>query len=818
MKMFFLPAEKISNLLTFKAKFVLVTLLCAIPLLIFYFSLSNEQARKLSSIEYGLKATQYIVPLRNLVEHIAQTRGMTNAYLNGDHSFKNKIISKRDEVNSDFSSLLLIDKKFGEEFKAGDSVGMFMAEWESISNIAFDGSSDQIFSRYTLLVENIIDYMDTIGRHGHLFQMVDPSNTYMINSLLHTLPAQIESLGVLRGMGSGIIAANSLTPENKLAVAKLSNSGNAVKLKKDIEYLFMSSPELASLLGGVFQAADQQLGGYLNLANEQIVNAEISTVDASDFFSQGTKTISSLFDLFDQVRVILNHRMEQQRLDAVEFVRFYTIMSVVVLLLLVYAYTGIYLGIHNNLMAMISVSNAICDGNLDARLSLKTKDELHLIANSLNEVAEGVSRSIIAIRGSSNDISRAAQVIALESMKTAESMMTQSRELTQTSTAITEMSASVNEVAKNTELGSTAAQRANEYAVNGGRVVQETLKSINILADNVSAAVQGVTALKDSSNNITKILDVIRGIAEQTNLLALNAAIEAARAGDQGRGFAVVADEVRTLAKRTQDSTLEIQSMIEQIQSGITEVALAMSESQEHAGTAVGHAQNAGEALLSISSSVGEVRNMSMQIALAAEEQSAVSEGIARSIVTVSGVATDASRGAQSLAESGSKIEAMSKEMDLMVSRYAIDEKEFDAVESKQRLLRWESKYDLGVAEADRQHKKMLDMMNDVHIRSAKSRDNSSIAQALDALIEYTAVHFHWEEELFDGYGYPKSEQHKNDHKKLLNELRDHQKKIQVGDKGQIDAEMLKLNDWLVKHILHADSDYASYIANKGYC
>jgi len=814
MKVLLSPAVKLSNLLSFKAKFILVSLLCAAPLCFFFSALSQQQWQIVENATYEHNASRFIVPLRNLTEHVAQTRGMTNVYLNGDQSIKSKILLKRQQVTEDFKPLLSIDKELRTTLATNDMPANLSNRWQQISKDAFSGQAKQVFSQYTLLIADILNFMDTVGRQGRMLQDNDAANSYLINSLLHTIPNQVEALGKLRGKGAGVLSANALTLENKLQVAALADSKNAMVLSKDIEYLFNEVPDLSSVLSDDYQKAKQKLDGFLALANTAIIQAGSANMNAKDFFAQGSQTISSLLTLFDKMQQTLDKRMNSQIVTAKTNITFYITLIVIVVVLLVYAYAGIYTAIKINLNTMMESADRICEGDLNTRLELDTKDELQLIATGINEIVEGLSRSIIAIRSSSNEIATAADQVASGSNQAAQGMTTQSNELAQTSTAITQMSASINEVAQNTEQASIAADQANNEAENGAKVIQETITAINTLAENIDQAATGTETLKENSNSITNILDVIRGIADQTNLLALNAAIEAARAGEHGRGFAVVADEVGTLASRTQNATVEIQQMIELIQSGIGDVANAMTSSQNHAANAVEQSQQSGEVLSLITEAVNEITNMSSQISASVEEQSVVAEQVSKSIINISDVANEASQGAQGLSETGSKLSAMSQEMHLIIERYQIDEDKFNQHEKSLQLISWQTEHNIGIEEADRQHKKMLDMMNDVHILSAQNHSNQSISQALDVLISYTEVHFNWEETFFDRYQYPKSQEHKKHHASLIEELRDHQKNISVGDQKAINDELSQLNDWLLGHIKHGDRDYANYVAS----
>ena len=211
-------------------------------------------------------------------------------------------------------------------------------------------------------------------------------------------------------------------------------------------------------------------------------------------------------------------------------------------------------------------------------------------------------------------------------------MTRQRDELNQLATAMNEMAATVQEVARNAENAAVSAHGADDAANDGKLIITQAVLAVDSLADEVERAAATIQKLSDDSQNIGSVVDVINEIAEQTNLLALNAAIEAARAGEQGRGFAVVADEVRTLASRTQESTKEIQAMMEKLRTGISDVVKVMESNQTEAQQGVEFVANAGEALARIVGEVTTINDMNTLIASAAEEQAAVAEEINRNI------------------------------------------------------------------------------------------------------------------------------------------------------------------------------------------
>ena len=235
-----------------------------------------------------------------------------------------------------------------------------------------------------------------------------------------------------------------------------------------------------------------------------------------------------------------------------------------------------------------------------------------------------------------NQLRRAVENSMSTVFETEQNLSNQNKEIEQVATAMDEMTATVNEIAKNTSHTATSTQHTDEQVIQGKNIVQSTIDNIHSLAAEVENAVSEINTLAEDSKQIGSIVDVITGIAEQTNLLALNAAIEAARAGEQGRGFAVVADEVRTLASRTQGSTHEIQDMVNRLQASAESAVQTMLRGQTRAAESVEKAQEAGNSLNAITDAVKNINSMTTQIATAAEEQSAVSEEINKNVINIS--------------------------------------------------------------------------------------------------------------------------------------------------------------------------------------
>ncbi|VAX11921.1 Methyl-accepting chemotaxis sensor/transducer protein [hydrothermal vent metagenome] len=329
-------------------------------------------------------------------------------------------------------------------------------------------------------------------------------------------------------------------------------------------------------------------------------------------------------------------------------------------------------GITNPIKRTVDAMNDIAggDGDLTMRLDESGRDEIAMLAMAFNQFSEKVRKTVAQVAGSTSQLTSAAEELDTITRKTTAGVLQQQSETDQVATAMNEMTATVQEVARHASEAVNLAHSANEESVNGKNIVGETTSVINKLAAEIERSANVINELESDSENIGSVLDVIKGIAEQTNLLALNAAIEAARAGDQGRGFAVVADEVRTLASRTQQSTEEIQNMIERLQRNSRQAVEVMQTSKDCAGSSVEKANAASASLMTITEAVTNISEMNVQIATAAEEQSSVAEEINRNISNINDVVQQTADGTGKISEASSELSLLSHDLQKLVSQF----------------------------------------------------------------------------------------------------------------------------------------------------
>ncbi|WP_447748740.1 methyl-accepting chemotaxis protein [Pseudomonas nicosulfuronedens] len=312
------------------------------------------------------------------------------------------------------------------------------------------------------------------------------------------------------------------------------------------------------------------------------------------------------------------------------------------------------------------------EGDLTKRLDYAGKDELGELAGWFNRFLDKLQPIIRDVKSSVQDARATADQSSEIASQTSAGMQQQFREVDQVATASQEMSATAHDVANSAAMAADAARGADGATRDGLSVIDNTTRLIDELASDMNSAMSQVEGLAASSEQIGSVLEVIRGIAEQTNLLALNAAIEAARAGEAGRGFAVVADEVRNLAKRTQDSVEEIRQVIEGLQNGTRDVVGAMGNSHRQAQDSVSQVEQAVAALKRIGDAVGVITDMNLQIASAAEEQSAVAEEINRNVAGIRDVTESLSSQAQESAQVSQSLNKLANHQQGLMDQFRV--------------------------------------------------------------------------------------------------------------------------------------------------
>ncbi len=326
----------------------------------------------------------------------------------------------------------------------------------------------------------------------------------------------------------------------------------------------------------------------------------------------------------------------------------------------------------SKLKRIAQVSTAISNHDLSFTCSMASDDVIGDIINSFNNMATTLRKVIGELKTTCQQMQSGTEHICIVANKTNEGVLRQYSETQNVEHAIKRLTGTAQDVSTKAALAADAASKAKLEAEKGSKVVAQNVRSIEILAEEVENAAESINRLQAESMNIGSVLDVIQGISEQTNLLALNAAIEAARAGEQGRGFAVVADEVRTLAKRTQESTKEIQQMIENLQQVSKETVQAMEKGKTQASASVEQASMAGQSLGEITEAVASITEMNSLINDEAGSQSGVAMEINQNMTNITLIANESKEGSERTAQESKTLSELANNLLHLVSDFKV--------------------------------------------------------------------------------------------------------------------------------------------------
>ena len=674
MKAFFALGMMIMGKMRFPVKFGMIFAIVLVPLVYLSYNMIHILTEEINFLENEDKGVTYLQSARMPMQHIQQHRGMTAAYLNGASEFKPRIMSKRQDVDKYFAQLQQTEKELGEALKTQGSTGKLIRQWETIKANSLNQKAGEAIKAHSKLVADILALMVTVADNSEI--TLDPKldTYYMGAALVATLPNLMENMGQARAVGSGIAAKGEFSQKSYVKISVLlSNIDNyATQLASGLAAAVAENDVIKRDLGSMIEANNKAVSEMKHLLQDELIKPEKITISSDKVFNIATQAINGSYKLFDTMAPELSKIFHERIEDDVNKEIIELALVAIVLFLVSYMFVGLYMSIMDNLQRVGNATQNMADGNLTTRLTLKGNDEMQIIATDFNKMSEKFEALVQQIVSATSQLAAASEEVAAISQESATNLNNQRSEIEQVATAMNEMSATVQEVARNAGDASGAAANADNEAKAGNSIVSQASNSIDELAHEVENASNVINQLADDSDKIGSVLDVIKGIAEQTNLLALNAAIEAARAGEQGRGFAVVADEVRTLAGRTQESTQEIESMIDKLQSGAKNAVSVMESGRKKAGVGVDQTKQAGEALDAITRAVTTISEMNVQIASAAEEQSATTEEMNKNIININQLADETSNSATQSTTASTELSKLATQLQDLVSHFKI--------------------------------------------------------------------------------------------------------------------------------------------------
>ncbi|AVB14658.1 MULTISPECIES: methyl-accepting chemotaxis protein [Pseudomonas syringae group] len=621
-----------------------------------------DKSENLGDMRRAVTATAVAQKLSNVVTTIQRERGASGVFLgSGGKSMQDKLKTFRQETDKAISEMRAqsTDGIPGPDkvYRALDDLTALRLKIDTLGINNTESST-----RFTDVIKTLVGFSYSLEA-----SIEDPQ-------ILRGLSSLNQFIDMKERAGRERVLLVQAFNQNRFDAPLLSRfSRNLGEFSGYLEAFQRWSPEVfKTKLNDVMQQP-----GSLEVARLQRLGFDTPmgdplNVKPEDWFNLATVRI----DMMAQVEAELGQNVVGLATDARSSAQssLYVAVATVVLMLIVVLWLASVI-IRNIKVAVVDVNRtlmALSTRDLTARTGYIGKDEFGEISRNLDNMAHQISEVISEIGSATAQVATAAEQSSAVALQTNQNVAQQRQGTDQVATAISEMSATVKDVARSTTDAAEMSQRVNNSTVQGKTEIDNTIGLIQELSVQAEETSRIIDELKGESNSISSVLDVIRGVADQTNLLALNAAIEAARAGEQGRGFAVVADEVRNLAKKTQDSTVSIQKMIANLQSGSERAAASMQETLGKAQEGASNVVRAGELLEEIAEGIATISDRNIQVASAAEEQSLVAEEIHRNVDDINSLVIQVSAGAEQTAVTSRELARLAEQQQGLVGRFKV--------------------------------------------------------------------------------------------------------------------------------------------------
>ncbi|GAA6131910.1 methyl-accepting chemotaxis protein [Halopseudomonas sabulinigri] len=666
------PAIALMNRLSYGMKFCLISVLFFVPLGIISSMVVHQAYERVQVTQHAQDNLALVRAASDILRDAELIRDMehVNALL-GQGQLAAELEARGAELRKQAIDKLRALPLDVEDAAAADVVAQrdeLLALYEGLANESVSG-------KQVLAVQGLAEastLLNFSAAYAGLPQDFDRNVRQLTELLIDVTPQVTSALGEGRAVGAYSMGLGYINSDASRAMDDLFEL--LQKLTANYEQILNQTLE-GSDLQGIKPAADASLESLSiaqNIFDEEIIMANSLEGTWDGYFQRLTAEIDKTYALdtavFDALRERLSERLGQNRSSMLVLIVSLSLVG----LLIIYLYAGFYMATRRTLKRLSSQMGQVAGGDMTVQVDVDSRDELGDLAADFNNTVQKVRELIRQVSSTSDQVqeqSRQVENIASESSQAATSQRSQ---IEQVATAMNEMAATSQEVARSAALAVTNAEQVNTQTLNGRRLVESSVDGIEKLSGEIENSVRVINQLADDSSSISRVLDVIKGVAEQTNLLALNAAIEAARAGEQGRGFAVVADEVRTLARRTQQSTEEIEQMIVRLQDGVGAAVKAMGSSHSMTAETVDASLKVQEGLDNILKSVTHIVDQSQQIAAAAEEQTAVSHDIDQNIVEINHAGERTAEGARRAEESSGRMAQLVQSLQGIISAFKV--------------------------------------------------------------------------------------------------------------------------------------------------
>lgn len=666
------PAIALMNRLGYGMKFCLISVLFFIPLGIVSSMLVQQAYERVQITRHALDSMAVLRQNLTVMRDAEALRDLEMIYVQLGQGEYAQDLEQRTEV----LRKSVIDGLNGLSLEAGDpEAADLIAKRDELVAVYQGIAGESVRNRGAMSTQalgEVSSLLSFSAVYAGLPQDYDRNIRQLSDLLINVTPSITSSLGVGRSVGAYSLGLGYLNSDASRDMDDLFEG--LQRLRSDYQQVLAVVLADASLEGlrPYSQASLASLEEASRIFEDDIILANSLTGTWTDYFNQITVEIDKTYAfnqaMLDTLGQVLDQRMGENFRSMMVLIVSLSLVG----LLIIYLYAGFYMATRRTLKRLSILMGQVAGGDMTVQVEVDSRDELGALASEFNDTVERIRELIRQVSQTAGEVHQQSQQVESISAESSQAVASQRSQIEQVATAMNEMSATSQEVARSAASAVTSAEQVNTETLNGRRLVESSVEGIGKLAGEIENSVKVINKLADDSSSISRVLEVIKGVAEQTNLLALNAAIEAARAGEQGRGFAVVADEVRTLARRTQQSTEEIEQMIARLQEGVSGAVKAMGASHGMTGATVEASLKVQEALGNILKSVTQIVDQSQQIAAAAEEQTAVSHDIDHNIVQINQAGERTAEGAQQAEQSSNRMAQLVKDLQHIISAFRV--------------------------------------------------------------------------------------------------------------------------------------------------
>ncbi|HHQ4774147.1 TPA: methyl-accepting chemotaxis protein [Aeromonas veronii] len=668
MKWIFNPAIKLGNQLSFKYKFLLWSCLMLLPLA---YSMTNLLGRLQDD---NVQANRELAGVVNLAPVPAIEQALlTHRNLVTRHAYEVDPVGD-DQVKAAAQTVDQSLQAFADTRQNTPSFEVIQQGWAALQSKAGKLEVEQSNLRHDKLLTEVRHLYKHITASSSLIQDPALGTYYMVILASERLPQLRDLLAQVRDRAATIADFGLFQAEGYSGLRFRLDliSATLQELEADLTLLYQIEPAYRAELGQQTDALIQLVRQGVETVENKMMKDQLVQLSTKEVQALGDKMDEAITALAGQVRQRLEADLHQRLAANQRHFWWVTAPLTVSLLLYLYLMIGAYLSLRDTVGRVRDIAARVNAQDLSQHIEIVGQDELAAISRDYNVTLETLRTLMRRVRENGVTVVESATEIEARTCRSQEVIADQQGETHQVATAIKELAATSQDMAGNALQAARMTQEAQNVVGQGEDVVERTIKAIDHINREVLRTADTIGQLEQQCSQIGGVISVIRGIAEQTNLLALNAAIEAARAGEQGRGFAVVADEVRSLANRTQGATVEIQQMIEQLQSGARASVTAMSAASHEAQEGVGLAQEAKQAFGAITEKVDRMVDTNAIIASAIEQQGAVVNEIERNVVRISDGSDEALQVANAARDAARQIHQLTEQLRAMVQSFVL--------------------------------------------------------------------------------------------------------------------------------------------------